>query len=118
MIGNYLKKLIGDKKEWRAMEARAHKLPRDYQIVYAEIQKYMWNFSGGTGMDIVYILRDLLDLFEAGVADGKSALEVTGDDVADFADELLRNANTYTENWHNKLNRNVHKRLKGEEPEE
>lgn len=115
---NYLKKLIGDKKEWRAMEARAHQLPRDYRIVYAEIQRYMFQFSGGTGMDIVYILRDLLDLFEAGVADGKSALDVTGDDVAEFADELLRNANTYTENWHNKLNRNVHRRLKGEEPEQ
>ena len=114
MIGNYLKKLIGDKKEWRAMEARAHKLPRDYQIVYDEIKKYMWQFSGGTGMDIVYILRDLLDLFEAGVSDGKTALEVTGNDVANFADELLRNANTYTENWHNKLNRTVHERLTGE----
>lgn len=117
MIENFMKKLIGDKKEWRAMEARAKKLPRDYQIVYAEIQKYMWHFSGGTGMDIVYILRDLLELFEAGVTDGKTALEVTGDDVADFADELLRNANTYTENWHNKLNQIVHKRLSGEESE-
>lgn len=118
MIENFLKKVLGDKKEWRNMEARAKALPRDYQIVYDEIKKYMFKFAGGDGMDIVYILRDLLGLFETGVADGKSALEVTGEDVAEFCDELLRNANTYTENWHDKLNRNVKKRLSSKETQE
>lgn len=118
MIDNFLKKILGDKKEWRNMEARAAALPRDYQIVYDEIKKYMFKFAGGDGMDIVYILRDLLDLFESGAADGKKALEVTGDDVAEFSDELLRNAKTYTENWHDKLNRDVQKRLGRQESEQ
>jgi DNA-binding ferritin-like protein (Dps family) len=31
---NLLTKILGDKKEWKAMEARANALPRDYRIVY------------------------------------------------------------------------------------
>jgi len=75
--------------------------------VYGEIKKYLWRFTAGDGMDIVAILKDLLDLFETGAADGKHALDVTGQDVAGFCDELLRNAKTYTEKWHDELNRNV-----------
>ena len=105
---NFLKKILGDKKEWKRMEARAQALPADYRIVYVESQKYMWKFTAGDGMDIIAILKDLLDLFETGAADGKGVLEVTGEDVAGFCDELLRNAKTYTENWHDELNRDVH----------
>jgi len=83
--------------------------------VYVEIQKYMWKFTAGDGMDIIAILKDLLELFETGAADGKRVLEVTGDDVAAFSDELLRNAKTYTENWHQKLNRDVTEKLREDE---
>lgn len=110
-MGNFLKKIIGDKKEWRAMEARAKALPKDYQVVYDEIKNYMFKFSAGGGMDIVAILKDLLGLFEEGAADGKRVLEITGDDVAAFCNELLRNAKTYTENWREALNRDVMKKL-------
>lgn len=113
-MNGFLKKIIGDKKEWRSMEARATALPRDYQIVYGEIKQYMWKFSAGGGMDIVAILKDLLGLFETGAADGKRALEVTGEDVAAFCDELLRNARTYTDNWRQSLNRDVMRKLRSE----
>lgn len=33
-MGSRMKKVIGDKKERRSMEVRAHALPRDYRIVY------------------------------------------------------------------------------------
>jgi DNA-binding ferritin-like protein (Dps family) len=118
VIENFLKKILGDKKEWRTMEARAKALPRDYQIVYDEIKKYMFRFAGGDGMDMVDLLRDLIGLFETSAADGKRALEVTGDDVAAFCDELLRNAHTYTEDWHHKTNENVHKRLAREDSDQ
>ena len=55
------------------------------------------------------------DLFETGAADGKRVLEVTGEDVAAFCDELLRNAKTYTENWRTSLNRDVMDKLREEE---
>ncbi len=111
----FLKKILGDKKEWRAMEARAEALPGDYRIVYGEIKKYLWKFTAGDGMDTIAILKDLLDLFETGAADGRRALEVTGEDVAAFCDELLRNAKTYTEKWHDALNRDVMDKLREQE---
>ena len=108
---NFLKKMLGDKKEWRAMEARAKALPEDYQVMYSEIQKYLWKFSAGSGMTTIAVLKDLLGLFESGAADGRRALEVTGDDVAAFCDELLTHAHTYTEDWRKSLNRNVADKL-------
>ena len=112
---DFLNKIIGDKKDWKRMESRAKALPRDYQIVYGKIMRYMFKRSGSDGMDIVVILKDLLGLFETSAADGKRVLEVTGEDVATFCDELLRSAKTFTENWHEALNRDVMKKLRSEE---
>ena len=114
-MANWLTKIIGDKKEWRQMEARAAALPRDYRIVYDEIKKYLFKFSAGSGMETVAVLHDLLGLFETGAADGRRALDVTGQDVATFCDELLRNAKTYTAQWHEDLNRHVMQKLRDEE---
>lgn len=55
--------------------------------------------------------NDLIDLFEEGAAEGKEVLEVTGEDVAAFAEELLKNTKTYTENTREKLNRDIAKKL-------
>jgi DNA-binding ferritin-like protein (Dps family) len=110
------KKLVGDKKEYKQMMARVKKLPEDYQFVYQKIQHYMWSFTGGDGLDILRIQYELIDLFETGVADGKRVLEITGEDVATFCDELLKNAKTYTENRREELNRDILKKLgKGNE---
>jgi DNA-binding ferritin-like protein (Dps family) len=81
-VSNILTKILGDKKEWKAMEARANALPRDYRIVYGEMQSRMWRFTTGEGMDIVALPEEVLGLFEASVAEGKSVLAVTGEDVA------------------------------------
>ncbi len=56
-MSNFLTKIVGDKKEWKAMEARANALPRDYRIVYGEMKSYMWKFTTGDGMDIIGVLR-------------------------------------------------------------
>lgn len=110
-MAGFLTRIIGDKKAWRVMEARAAALPGDYRVVYDEIKQYMWRLTAGDGMDIVAILKDLLGLFETGAADGRRVLEVTGEDVAAFCDELLRTARTYTENWRQELNRDVRRKL-------
>ena len=60
---------------------------------------------------------ELIDLFEAGAADGKQVLEITGDDVASFCNELLESAKTYTADWGKKLNESVMKEL-GEKKEQ
>ena len=93
---------------------RVEAMPEDYKFVFMKIQKYMWMFTAGAGYDMMEVHDDLVELFESGIANGKKVLEVTGDDVASFCDELLLNCTTYTENWRDKLNREVHEKVGNE----
>ena len=88
-MNSLLSRLVGDKKDWKRMEARAAELPADYRTVYSEMKSYMWRFTAGDGMDIVAVLREILDLFETEVAAGRSVIEVTGTDLAAFCDARL-----------------------------
>jgi DNA-binding ferritin-like protein (Dps family) len=104
----FLKKIIGDKKAWKDMEARAKALPKDYQVVYGEIKIYIWKRSEKESVDV---FKGLLDLFEEGAANGRSALEITGNDVATFCDELSPGAKTYVDRWREELNNNISNKL-------
>lgn len=110
---NYLniKKMIESKREYKQQMARVEVLPKDYQYVFKKIQGHMWMFASGSGYDMMKIHYDLIELFEAGAADGKHVLEITGEDVAAFCEELLRSASTYTENWREALNRDILKQF-------
>ena len=110
---NYLniKKMIASKREYKQQMARVEALPKDYQYVFKKIQGHMWMFAAGSGYDMMKIHYDLIELFEAGAAEGKHVLEITGEDVAAFCDELLRSARTYTEDWREALNRDILKKL-------
>ncbi|MDR3278837.1 MAG: DUF1048 domain-containing protein [Oscillospiraceae bacterium] len=116
-MGNFLdkyfniKKMIKSKREYKKHMERVDALPEDYRYVFKKIQSHMWQFAAGDGMDMLRIQYDLIDLFEAGVAEGKGVPEIMGEDVAAFCDELLKNAKTYTEDWRTKLNREVRGKL-------
>ena len=71
----------------------------------------MWMFAAGAGYDMLKIHYDLIELFEDGAANGEHVLEITGEDVAAFCEELLRSASTYTENWREALNSDILKKL-------
>lgn len=107
-----IKTMMGEKKKYKQMMARVEALPKDYKFVYKKIQNHMWCFASGDGYDMLNIQYDLIDLFEAGVADGKAVLEVTGEDVATFVDELMKSAKTYTENWRQNLNNDIINKVK------
>ena len=106
-----IKHIMEEKKKYKEQMKRVDALPKDYQFVFKKIQNYMWKHAGGDGMDILHLHYELLDLFEQGVADGKSVLEITGEDVAAFCDELLKSVKTYTEKWHNDLNEDIMKKI-------
>lgn len=106
-----IKKITESKREYKQQMQRIKALPEDYQYVFQKIQSYMWQFAAGSGYDMLEVHYGLIDLFEEGAADGKSVLEVTGDDVAAFAEELLKNARTYTEDWRTKFNREIHDKI-------
>ncbi|MEK3806394.1 DUF1048 domain-containing protein [Bacillus sp. FSL H8-0547] len=108
---DWFRKMIGDKKEYRTMMARVEALPEDYQFVFKKIQHYMWGFSSGSGMDMLHIQYELIELFEGGAAEGRQVLEITGEDVAAFADELVANAKTYAAKQRENLNQSIMKQL-------
>ncbi len=112
-LDNYLniKKIIESKREYKRQMARVETLPKDYQYVFKKIQNHMWMFAAGSGYDMLKIHYDLIELFEEGAANGQHVLEITGEDVATFCEDLLRNATTYTENWRESLNRDILKKL-------
>ena len=104
-------KIIGDfkeKKGWRETKVRAKALPHDYRIAYEEIQNYLLKTSG-----IVTLapFTSLLDLFEEGAANGRNVLEITGNDVAAFADELVRGEQSYFDKMRQDLNSDIAKKL-------
>lgn len=84
----FIELIVGDlesKKEYKVFMKKVNSLPKDYAFVFKKIQKYMWNFGYGFGEEII----NLYELFEASAAEGKHVLDVTGEDVAAFADELM-----------------------------
>ena len=89
--------IIEGKKEWRAHVARVKALPQDYQIVYKEIQKYLFKVGPVELTDGTGLLSGIVDLFEEGVALGKGVLDVTGSDVAAFCDDLTKDSKTYAD---------------------
>jgi DNA-binding ferritin-like protein (Dps family) len=88
--------IVEGKKQWRAHLARVRALPRDYQIVYREIQKYYFKI-GPVGLADGTLLPGIVDFFEEGAAAGTGVLELIGDDVAAFCDDLVRDTRTYAE---------------------
>lgn len=106
-----IRKIRASKKEYYNQMKRVEALPEDYRFVYEKIVKYIWNFAGGTGFDMLKTQYDLIDLFESGAAEGKHVLEITGQDVAAFCDGLIRDNTLWTNRLRQKLNHKVNKKL-------
>lgn len=92
-----IKEIIEGKKEWRAHVSRVKALPQDYQLVYKEIQKYLFKVGPVELNDCIGLLSEILSFFEEGAAAGKGVLEVTGKDVAAFCDGLIEDSKTCTD---------------------
>ncbi|MBF8186180.1 DUF1048 domain-containing protein [Nonomuraea sp. K274] len=88
--------IIEGKKQWRAHMARVKALPPDYQIVYKEIQRYFFKV-GPIDLFDGSLLSGIVDFFEEGVAAGKGVLELIGNDVAAFCDDLVKDSRTYAD---------------------
>ena len=84
---------IAAKKQWQAHMARVKALPLDYQIVYKEIQKYLFRAGPCEAAD-GHLLSGIVDFFAEGVATGKGVLELIGHDVAAFCDGLVNGSRT------------------------
>ena len=88
--------IIEGKKQWRAHLARVKALPPDYRIVYKEMQRYLFKV-GLIDLPDGSLLSGIVDFFEEGAAAGKGVLELIGDDVAAFCDDLVKDSRTYAD---------------------
>ncbi|MEV7521301.1 DUF1048 domain-containing protein [Streptomyces sp. NPDC091371] len=96
--------IIEGKKQWRAHTARVKALPPDYQIVYKEMQKYLFKV-GPIDLPDGPLLPGIVDFFEEGVASGKGVLELIGTDVAAFCDDLIKDSRTHAEAYQESIGR-------------
>ncbi|MFJ5675552.1 DUF1048 domain-containing protein [Streptomyces sp. NPDC093097] len=94
--------IIEGKKQWRAHMARVKALPQDYQIAYKEMQKYFFKV-GPIDLADGTLLSGIVDFFEEGVATGKGVLELIGNDVAAFCDDLIKDSRTYADVYQESL---------------
>jgi DNA-binding ferritin-like protein (Dps family) len=85
--------IIEGKKQWRAHMARVKALPPDYQIVYKEIQRYLFKV-GPCDLADGRLLSGIVDFFEEGAAAGQGVLQLIGNDVAAFCDDLIKGSPT------------------------
>lgn len=88
--------IIEGKKQWRAHMARVKALPPDYQIVYKEIQRYLFKV-GPIDLTDGPLLSGIVDFFEEGAAANRGVLELIGNDVAAFCDDLVKDSRTYAD---------------------
>ena len=88
--------IIEGKRQLRAHMARVRALPPDYQIVYKEMQRYLFKV-GPVDLADGNLLSGIVDFFAEGVAAGKGVLELTGSDVAAFCDGLIKDSRTYAD---------------------
>lgn len=99
-------------EKWQAHMARVKALPQDYQIVYKEIQKYLFKVGPVELTDGTDLLSGIIDLFEEGAALGKGVLEVTGSDVAAFCDDLIKDSKTFADILQESVDQEVNKAMK------
>ncbi|HTX92193.1 MAG TPA: DUF1048 domain-containing protein [Anaerolineales bacterium] len=111
----FLEKITGSdmRKEWKAFEARAQKLPAEHRAAWEEIKANLWPRSDFSGRNLMPILDGVLGLLEGSAADGQSVREVLGDDIQGFCSALAgeEGAKSYRDKWREQLNRNVARKL-------
>ncbi|SEH68097.1 DNA-binding ferritin-like protein (Dps family) [Halobacillus karajensis] len=107
-----IQKIIEGKKEWRAHVLRVKALPKDYQMVYKEIQKYLFKIGPVELYEGTGLLSEILSFFEEGAASGKDVLEVTGRDVAEFCDELIGDSKTFADFYQESVTQKVDRDMK------
>jgi DNA-binding ferritin-like protein (Dps family) len=85
-----ISKLIGDKRQWRAYQARTDALPDAYRTAIGGIERYLLHTGPSDGDHLMTMLDDLADLFERAAADGTPVAGIVGEDPVEFAEEFKR----------------------------
>jgi DNA-binding ferritin-like protein (Dps family) len=100
-------------REWKAFDARAQALPADYRAAWDQITAQLLPYGDFTGRNLLPILDGVLGLLEETAAEGQSARDVLGDDIAGFCAAVAggEGARSFRDRWREQLNRNVARKL-------
>lgn len=108
-MSRFIDTIIGsldEKRDYRENEKRAKTLPSEYAVAYKEIKHYIFTTSGITHFAP---LKALVELLEEAAATKTPVVQITGPDVAAFADDLVRGEQTYFDQARKKLNSKISK---------
>ena len=89
LISRLIKKVIGEKTQWREYKARTRRLPAAYRVAVEALERYLMYFGGGGDGTAIY--ADLVDLFEQSAAKRTPLRQIVGDDVVEFIETFIRN---------------------------
>lgn len=95
---------LSEKREYKKNEARAKALPKEYSTAYKQIRNYIFNTSG---IETIEPLKVIVDILEEAAENDRRVLDITGSDVAAFADELVRGEKSYFDRLRKKLNSKI-----------
>ena len=90
-MSDFISKVIGPKRRWRAYKARVEQLPENYRTAVEAIERYLMHFVPADGGSAASMFEDLADLFEQAAADGTPIREIVGKDPVEFAEAFARN---------------------------
>jgi DNA-binding ferritin-like protein (Dps family) len=90
MVSKFIKKVIGEKGQWREYKARGRQLPPSYRTALDAFERYL-NYYGGTGGDGTALYGDLVDLLEQSAASGTPVRDVVGGDPVEFIETFAAN---------------------------
>ncbi|MFV0288263.1 MAG: DUF1048 domain-containing protein [Mycoplasmatales bacterium] len=85
-----INEILVEKKAWKDHIKRIKALPKDYQTVYYELQKYLYKTAPEEFQEGFELLVYVGELFATGVLEGKTVVEITGTDYANFCEELVK----------------------------
>ncbi|MFV0424608.1 MAG: DUF1048 domain-containing protein [Bacilli bacterium] len=78
--------ILENKKIWRENISRTKSFPKDYQIMYKQIQKYFFKI----GVEDMEIYFKVIEFLEEGISLDVSAVDYIGIDVANFCDKIIK----------------------------
>lgn len=78
--------IIEGKREWRAHIARVKALPQDYQIVYKEIQKYLFKVGPVELTNDTGLLSGIIDL----IKDSKTYADIYQESVDQEVNKAMK----------------------------
>lgn len=88
---DFLSKIVGDKRRWRAYKARVKALPSPYREAVDAIERYLMYFGVLDADSAGSLFEDVADLFEQAAADGTPVRSIVGEDPVAFVDALVAN---------------------------